>query len=85
MHKYNKMEIKVLGLGCPRCRMLEQTTRNAAAELDIEADIQKVEDLDKIMAYGIMHTPGLVINGKLIISGRVPSFEELKQILNDNR
>jgi small redox-active disulfide protein 2 len=78
------MDIKILGMGCARCRMLEQKTRNAAAELDIEADIQKVEDLDKIMAYGIMHTPGLVINGKMIFSGRVPSFEELKQILRDN-
>jgi small redox-active disulfide protein 2 len=78
------MEIKILGMGCARCRMLEQMTRNVAAELDIDADISKVEELEEIMVYGIMNTPGLVLDGKVVFSGRVPSYEELKRILADN-
>lgn len=79
------MEIKILGMGCQRCRMLEQMTINAAAELDIAADISKVEDIEKIMSYGVLNTPGLVIDGNLVLSGRLPSFEELKRILVDNQ
>ena len=56
------MEIKVLGPGCPKCKALEKATMNAVAEMDIEANITKEEDIMKIMSYGVMHTPGLVIN-----------------------
>jgi small redox-active disulfide protein 2 len=79
------MDIKILGMGCPRCKTLEQMTRNAAAELDIAASISKVDDIVKIMAYGIMHTPGLVIDEKVVLSGRLPSMEELKQIISKNQ
>ena len=79
------MEIKVLGTGCPRCKALEQATRNALAEMDIAANIEKVEDIVKIMEYGILHTPGLVINGKVAMSGRVPSTAEIKEIINKNK
>jgi small redox-active disulfide protein 2 len=51
------MEIKILGTGCPKCKVLEKTTRDAVAELGIDADISKVEDIVKIMTYGILHTP----------------------------
>ena len=78
------MEIKVLGTGCPRCRALEQATREAVAQLGIEANILKEEDIMKIMSYGIMHTPALVVNEKVVISGRVPSVNELKEILTKN-
>jgi small redox-active disulfide protein 2 len=79
------MEIKVLGTGCSRCKALEQATRNALAEMDIAANIEKVEDIVKIMEYGILHTPGLVINGKVAMSGRVPSTAEIKEIINKNK
>jgi small redox-active disulfide protein 2 len=79
------MEIKVLGTGCPRCKALEQATKNALAELNISANLEKVEDIIKIMEYGILHTPGLVINGKVVLSGRVPSANEIKEILVKNQ
>jgi small redox-active disulfide protein 2 len=79
------MEIKVLGTGCPRCKALEQATRNALAEMDITANIEKVEDIVKIMEYGILHTPGLVINGKVVMSGRVPSSAEIKELIVKNQ
>ena len=79
------MEIIILGPGCVRCKTLEKSVINTLAELDIAADVSKVEDIVKIMEYGIMHTPGLVINGKVIVSGRIPSSVELKEILIKNQ
>jgi small redox-active disulfide protein 2 len=79
------MEIKILGPGCVRCKTLEKEVINALAELDIAANVSKVEDIVKIMEYGIMHTPGLVINGKVIVSGRIPSPAEMKEILIKNQ
>lgn len=79
------MEIKVLGTGCPNCKMLEKSVRDIVTELNIDATIEKVEDIVKIMSYGIMRTPGLVIDGKVVLSGRVPSVKELKEILEKNK
>jgi len=79
------MEIKVLGTGCANCKTLEKLVYNAVAELDLPADIQKVEDIQKIMSYGIMRTPGLVINNKVVLSGRVPSLKEIKEIIEKNK
>jgi len=78
------MEIKVLGTGCARCKSLENLARQAAMELDLDADIEKVEDIQKIMEYGILHTPGLVINGKVVLSGQLPKINELKELLTKN-
>ena len=75
------MEIKVLGTGCPRCKALEKMVVNALAELDMAADVSKVEDIVKIMSFGIMHTPGLVINDKVVLSGRLPSSSEVKELI----
>jgi len=72
------MEIKILGPGCPRCHEVERRTINALAELNVAADVEKVTDIKKIMAYGILSTPGLVINGKVKSSGRIPRPEEIK-------
>lgn len=76
------VEIKILGTGCPKCNSLEKLTRKAVSEIGIEANIEKVEDIMDIMEYGIMRTPGLVVNGEVKVSGRLPSEKELKEILN---
>ena len=75
------INIKVLGTGCPKCNSLEKLTRKAVKESGVDAEIEKVEDIMKIMEYGIMKTPALVINGEVKISGRLPSEKELKEFL----
>jgi small redox-active disulfide protein 2 len=75
------MKIKILGTGCSRCKTLEQLTRKAVAEMGISADIEKEEDIVKIMSYGVMRTPALVIDEKIELSGRVPSVTEIKEVL----
>lgn len=75
------MIIKVLGSGCASCKKLEENTKKAVEELGIEATIEKVEDFKKIMAYGVMKTPALVVDEKVKIMGRVPSSEEIKKYL----
>ncbi len=72
------MDIIVLGPGCPRCFEVQRRTSNALAVLKLEADIKKVSDVKKFLEYGIISTPGLVINGKVKCSGRIPSVEEIK-------
>jgi len=79
------MEIKVLGTGCARCKSLEAATKKAAEELKLEAAIEKVEDIQEIMSWGILRTPGLVIDGKVVLSGQVPKMDELKEILIKNQ
>jgi small redox-active disulfide protein 2 len=75
------MNIKILGPGCPKCKTLEKITRQAVDELGIEATIEKVEDIVKIMAYNVMHTPVLVINEKVVLKGIVPGVSQVKEIL----
>lgn len=75
------MEIKVLGTGCPKCKRLEQNTREAVAELGIEANITKEEDIVNIMQYNILHTPGLVINEIVVLSGRLASQKEIIELI----
>ncbi len=76
------MQIKVLGTGCKKCNELEQATREAVAALGINANIKKEEDIMKIMEYGVNRTPALVVDGKVVVSGRVPSEKELKDLLS---
>ena len=82
--KLTKMDIKVLGTGCPKCKALEKAVNNSLSELNIQADVSKVEDIMQIMQYGVMNTPALVINGKVVLSGRMPNDKELKSILTQN-
>lgn len=79
------MEIKVLGTGCAKCKTLEKQTKDAVAELGFSAEIEKVEDIYKIMSFGVMTTPALVINQKVVMSGRVPSVAELKELISKNQ
>jgi small redox-active disulfide protein 2 len=76
------MEIKILGTGCPKCKTLEQLTRDVVSKNGINATISKVDDIMEIMKFNIMTTPALVIDGKVVIKGRIPSPEEIKQLLN---
>lgn len=75
------IKIKILGPGCPKCKTLERITREAVAETDIDATIEKVEDIVKIIEYHVMHTPVLVINEKVLLSGQVPTVNQVKLIL----
>ncbi len=75
------MEIKVLGTGCPKCKLLEKATREAVSELGIDALVSKEEDIMKIMGYGVMRTPGLVVDEKVVASGKLLTVNEIKEIL----
>ena len=72
------MEIKILGTGCAKCKTLEKLTREVVEQNGIDATITKVEDIVEIMKFNIMSTPALVINEKVVFSGRVPSESEIK-------
>ena len=75
------MEIKILGTGCPNCNRLEKNTRAALALMDSQAAVTKVTEMDDITAYDILATPGLVINGKVVSSGRVPTVSEITSMI----
>ncbi|MDP2338906.1 MAG: thioredoxin family protein [Bacteroidota bacterium] len=75
------MEIKVLGTGCSKCKSLEKATIQAISESGIDATIIKVEDFLEIMKLGVMTTPALVVDGKVLVKGRVPSVAEISQML----
>ena len=79
------MNIKILGTGCPKCKTLEKVTRDAVAETGIEATVEKVEDIVKIMEYRVLDTPVLVINEKVVLSGQVPTVNQVKEILIRNQ
>ncbi len=83
--RFVEMEIKVLGTGCAKCKSLEKATKQAIDELNINASVEKVEDIQEIMEYGVMSTPGLVINGKVVLSGKLPKVDELKEIISQNQ
>lgn len=79
------MEIKVLGTGCAKCKSLEKLTNEVIAETGVAATVEKVEDIFKIMQFGVMSTPALVIDKKVVLSGRLPSAGELKEIILKNQ
>lgn len=77
------MEIKVLGPGCSRCESLNKEVQSALAELNVPADVQKVKDIQQIMAYKIMATPALVIDDQVKVSGRVPKRAEIIKYIQE--
>ena len=77
-------EIKVLGTGCPSCVSTEKIVLEVVNELNIEAKITKVDDIQKIMEYNVMSTPAIVIDEKVVFKGKVPSKDEVKALLADN-
>ena len=72
------IEIRVLGPGCSNCERLERIAYEAVEQLDIPAHVTKVTDYNEILAQGVLTTPGLIVNGQVVCSGRVPSLEEVK-------
>ena len=76
------MNLKVLGTGCSNCKKLELLTKELVTELNIDAQVEKVEDIEEIMKTGVMSTPALLADGKVVVSGYVPSRDELINLLN---
>lgn len=79
------MNIKILGSGCANCKKLQAITEEVVKEMGIAPTIEKVEDIQKIMGYGVMRTPALVINEKVKVSGKIPSKDEIKKYLEAER
>lgn len=79
--KGTPMIIKVLGPGCSNCKKLERVTREAVADLGLDATIEKVEDFPTIAGYGVMSTPGLVVDETVVVSGRVPTVAQVRDLL----
>jgi small redox-active disulfide protein 2 len=75
------MKIEILGTGCPKCKMLEANARKALEEMGKKAEVAKITDIDKIIEYGVMTTPALVIDGKVKSSGKVADVEEIKKLI----
>lgn len=75
------MKIEILGTGCPKCKKLEENTRKALEETGKKADVKKITDINKIIEYGVMSTPAIVIDGKIKASGKIPDVEEIKRWL----
>jgi small redox-active disulfide protein 2 len=79
------MEVKVLGPGCYKCHELDKRVREVAKELGVDAQIEYVQDIKKIIEYPILTTPGLVVNGKVVCSGKVPSKSEIAGFITNAR
>jgi small redox-active disulfide protein 2 len=75
------MLIQILGTGCPKCQKLAENARQAAQELTLDFQIEKVQDLQQIMAFGVMITPALVVDGVVKVAGKVPGVDDIKRML----
>ena len=75
------MKVQILGTGCPKCKKLAELTDQAAKELGLDLEIEKVTEVSKIMDFGVMTTPALAIEGKVVLAGHLPTYEKLKDIL----
>ena len=75
------MKIQILGTGCPKCVKLTEAVKAAADALGLAYEIEKITDVNQIMAFGVMMTPGMVVDGEVKLVGTVPTVEELKKIL----
>ena len=75
------MKIQILGTGCPKCKKLVELAETAAKELGLSYEIEKVTDISKILDFGVMSTPGLALNGKVVLSGHLPSSDQIKRLL----
>lgn len=76
--------VQILGTGCPKCQKLEESAKAAVKQLGLDCEVLKVNDINAIMRMGVMMTPGLVIDGKVVLSGKVPSVDELEKLLRQH-
>lgn len=76
------MELIVLGTGCAKCKSLEKAANEAVAQAGVDATVSKVEDITKVMEYNVMTTPALVIDGKVVVKGRVPKVSEIVELIS---
>jgi len=77
------MDIKILGTGCGKCQSLEKTVKEVVATLKLDIKVEEIKDMKQIMLYPILMTPGLVINGKVVMSGKVPSKAEVERYIKN--
>ena len=75
------MKIQILGTGCPKCKKLAATAETAVRELGLDAEVVKITDIMEITSFGVMMTPALAVDGEVKLVGRLPSIEELKELL----
>jgi len=75
------MKIEILGMGCPKCKKLYENAQTAAKELNLQADIVKIESMEQIVQHGVMITPALVVDGKIKVAGSVPEVAKIKEWL----
>ena len=75
------MRIEVLGPGCPKCTSAEQNVRKALSELNVQAEVLKVTDINAMIEKGVMYTPALIIDGKLALQGKIPTVEQVKRLV----
>ena len=78
------MKIQILGMGCPKCRKLYEAAEQAAKELGLEYEMEKIDDIDRITEMGVMMTPALAIDGEVKLVGRIPTIENLKELLKNS-
>ncbi|HEX4955096.1 MAG TPA: thioredoxin family protein [Thermoanaerobaculia bacterium] len=76
-----KIKLQILGTGCPKCQLLTEHTERAAHELGLDFEIEKVTEIDRILDFGVIATPALVVDGEIRVSGHVPSTPRLKELL----
>jgi small redox-active disulfide protein 2 len=79
------MEIKVLGAGCVKCKELAEVAMLAVEQLGLDCELEKVTDISEIIKFGVIMTPALVVDGKVVVAGKVPRIETLKEILTTKR
>ena len=75
------MKIQILGTGCPKCKQVEANAREAVKNLNIDAVVEKITDINRIIDFGVTVTPALAVDGEIKFSGRIPSVEEIKDII----
>jgi len=76
------MKLQILGTGCPKCKKLAENAENAVKELGIECEVEKITDINEIIGFGVMMTPALAIDGEVKVAGRLPSVDEIKEMLS---
>ena len=74
--------IQILGTGCPKCKILTELVGKAVAELGLECEVEKIDDINKIIEFGVMMLPGLVVDGEVKLAGKVPNLTDLKEMIS---